>query len=80
MRCAWMILLLALPVAGGCAMCCSDDDYTYSAYGGVTPRTNMSHGRMGSAFGGELFAEELSVAPIETTLPAPYETIESPLE
>lgn len=48
-RC-WSLLLLALPVATGCAMCCGVDDYNYAAYGGRRPRGDMSQGRVGSAF------------------------------
>jgi len=51
MRAAYLLLLAGclVPVAG-CAMCSSCDDYNYAAYGGIWQRTDMQHGRVGSAF------------------------------
>ena len=34
----------------GCAVCCSPDDYNYGAYGGRWQRTDLSSGRVSSAF------------------------------
>ena len=52
------VLLLCCPLLAGCAMCCSEDDYNYSAFGGSWQRSDMSHGRVGSAFG---FAGESAI-------------------
>ncbi len=45
-----LLLLLALSAANGCAMCCTPYDDDYAAFGGRWQRTDMRHGRVGSAF------------------------------
>lgn len=48
------VLLASLSLlATGCAMCADCFDYDYGAYGGACPRTDMSYGRVGSAFTGD---------------------------
>ena len=48
------LLLMAmalLTIAGsGCAVCSNTYDCYYPAYGGIRPRGNMTHGRVGSVF------------------------------
>ena len=47
---ARLLLCFALCVVSGCSMCCTPYDYDYSAYGGRWQRTDMTNGRVGSAF------------------------------
>ncbi|MFK7767892.1 MAG: hypothetical protein AB8B55_11775 [Mariniblastus sp.] len=48
------ITLIFLTVAtvglAGCSMCCGPYDYDYPAFGGVNPRVDQRHGRLGSVF------------------------------
>lgn len=66
------LLLLSL-LASGCAMCCSPDDYTYSAFGGRWQREDMLEGRVGSAFAasGSVVADDSWFLPEESV---PVET------
>jgi len=48
----------------GCTLCSSCDDYTYGAYGGLWERSDLTYGRVGSAFspGGYAVLEEGTVS------------------
>lgn len=60
--------LAAVVPAFGCAMCDRCDDYNYGAYGGMRPRDDMQHGRVGSVFApADSVADEVS--PPAQTLP-----------
>lgn len=37
----------------GCSLCSSCDDYSYGAFGGLWERSDLTYGRVGSAFGPE---------------------------
>lgn len=80
------LLLIASAVSGGCAVCCSTDDYTYSTYGGKWERGDRTHGRVGSIFSGagagstmtyegEYIEGELPVTPVPE-LPGPNLDVE----
>ncbi len=67
MKALLSLLLLCCITCGaaGCAMCCTPYDDDYSAHGGRWQRTDMRHGRVGSAFapagamaGGEFVDEQ----------------------
>ena len=45
-----LALVVSLGGLSGCSMCCAPFDYDYAAYGGVMPRGDMRHGRVGSKF------------------------------
>jgi hypothetical protein len=45
-----VVSLCLLPMCVGCAMCGSQDDYTYAAFGGRWQRDDPFNGRVGSAF------------------------------
>lgn len=58
-------LVAMLAATSGCSICQAPDDCAYSAYGGVYPRADMYHGRVGSAFdpaGGQLASWESAEA------------------
>ena len=42
------LLIVALLVTSGCAICASPGDYEYAAYGGRWQRTDRTNGRVGS--------------------------------
>jgi hypothetical protein len=75
MRVAQLLVLAGVvPLFAGCTMCSSCDDYNYSAFGGAWQRTDMQHGRVGSAFtaaGVKVLdtGPELRPAPAEPTAP-----------
>ncbi len=43
-------LAVALAATTGCSLCCGPDDFNYGTYGGLHPRADMQHGRVGSVF------------------------------
>ena len=43
-------LLIGCAFQMGCCMCANPFDHYYPAYGGITPRADMTGGRVGSAF------------------------------
>jgi hypothetical protein len=45
-----LVPMCLLPLCIGCAMCGSQDDYTYAAFGGRWQRDDPINGRVGSAF------------------------------
>lgn len=45
-----LLPMCLLPLCIGCAMCGSQDDYTYAAFGGRWQRDDPINGRVGSAF------------------------------
>ena len=45
-----LVSLCLLPLCAGCAMCSSQDDYTYAAFGGRWQRDDPFIGRVGSVF------------------------------
>lgn len=62
----------------GCAMCCSPYDEAYGYTGGRWQRTDLCHGRVGSAFApagaaGETVIEESPSEPLPDA-PMPHET------
>ena len=67
------LLGIAAMLTSGCAMCCSPYDEAYGFTGGRWQRTDLCHGRVGSAFApagvaGETIIEDV---PAELTPPAP---------
>jgi hypothetical protein len=44
------LVSVAALLASGCAMCCNPYDEAYGYTGGRWPRTDLCHGRVGSAF------------------------------
>lgn len=74
---------LVILFTSGCAICQAPDDCNYSAYGGIAPRVDMRHGRVGSAFdpadGGILWSES-EPTPSEPNLdqPGTDEELEAP--
>lgn len=40
----------------GCSLCSSCDDYSYGAFGGLWERSDLTYGRVGSAFGPQGFS------------------------
>jgi hypothetical protein len=59
------VFLFGLLLSTGCAMCNSEHDYTYGAYGGRWQRDDPVHGRVGSAFSplGAMVVNEAVAAP-----------------
>jgi len=49
-RASSLLFLALLAACSGCAMCTSCDDEAYSGYGGKWQRSDMTYGRVGSAF------------------------------
>ena len=47
---SWLTVLLFSVGSIGCSICCGPDDYNYGTYGGIHPRADMQHGRVGSVF------------------------------
>ena len=74
--CHWKFLgiaVLAAPLAG-CAMCASNLDPYYTAYGGKRARADMIHGRVGSIIDpAPETAESVMVDPSTLTDPTPAE-------
>lgn len=68
-----LLSLLAL-LAGGCAMCCHPYDEAYGYTGGRWPRTDLCHGRVGSAFAPAGAAETI----LSEEMPGEYELLEQP--
>ena len=78
----WLAPICILIGTVGCSICCGPDDYNYGAYGGLHPRSDMQHGRVGSVFSdpsgsaikltphGEIVE---SVQPQNSSQPAPVE-------
>jgi hypothetical protein len=71
-----LLAIVALS-ASGCAMCCSPYDYAYGHQGGILQRTDLCHGRVGSAFApagapGEFVIEESEGVPLPEA-PVPHE-------
>lgn len=76
----------------GCTLCSNCDDYTYGAFGGVWQRSDLTYGRVGTAFSPEGFSNSAGgpVAPGELAAPedsqsdaealAPPMEVEPPLE
>lgn len=49
--CGGMLSVIVALGFTGCTVCQQPlEDFTYAAYGGLTPRADMTHGRVGSAF------------------------------
>ncbi len=66
------LLVIGALLTSGCATCCSPYDEAYGYTGGRWPRTDLCHGRVGSAFapaggGGEVIIDGGS----ESDLPPP---------
>ncbi len=57
---------------GGCAMCGSEYDDQYAAFGGSQARADMTHGRVGSRFGGFEVSGDVPPEP-SGVLPVPAE-------
>ncbi|HUE73634.1 MAG TPA: hypothetical protein VMP01_22340 [Pirellulaceae bacterium] len=76
------LLVIAALLTSGCAMCCSPYDEAYGYTGGRWQRTDLCHGRVGSAFApagaeGEVIVEG---EPAELPPPAPPSASRSPLK
>ena len=83
MKCTLGLSLLGIAalLTSGCAMCCSPYDEAYGFTGGRWQRTNLCHGRVGSAFApagavGETIVEEV---PAELPPPVPPSEPEGPM-
>lgn len=78
-------LAIVALLGSGCAMCCSPYDEAYGHTGGILQRTDLCHGRVGSAFApaggpGEMVIEEsegmsLPEAPVPHEPYAPMKSI-----
>lgn len=61
-----LMLALLMCAGSGCAICSNAYDCYYPAYGGLRPRGNMTHGRVGSAFN-----DASANVPASAVVPAP---------
>ncbi|HZL89203.1 MAG TPA: hypothetical protein VFB96_12560 [Pirellulaceae bacterium] len=71
------LLAIVALLASGCAMCCSPYDDAYGHTGGILQRTDLCHGRVGSAFApagapGETVIVESEALPLPEA-PTPHE-------
>jgi hypothetical protein len=50
-----LLVGLAIATCGGCALCDNSFDDAYNAYGGLVPRHDLGHGRVGSVLSDPAF-------------------------